>query len=353
MNKIKIIGSAFLGFTENGINLMSYLAMKNQDEAVRRMVDLGGKISDAIYGYAMAGNIDKVNELINNASKLELNDCIASAIRAFARRGDFDHLQSMNNYKNFKVARIIGLAEGEKKLEVTNILDTNINLFPYVVEGYAIGNHGTCLKKLIKGTSFYPLAIYHAARSGHSTLVNELLMDCGVNIDFILSPLNENKHSTEKRSNIAAYSLLNEAANGYLAGCHFSDASAILTRGASVTLCFSELDWSNGLPNHEIYMALLAHIEDQKIREEVLSCYEIYSKVEDKYYFDSSNIQQSQKINSFMKETKLNYIEASDYIVNESANPVKESITLSYLANIVKIELGLGSEENNNLSNHM
>lgn len=348
MTRLGIIKSAFLDFNENGLNLVSHLAMQGENEVVERCIGFGGKVEDAIYGYALAGNTTIVNSFIERASEDKIIQYTKSAVRGFARANNSASIQALAQYRNYKEDRLLGLAQAGKKEEVTAIVDYNIGLFSFAVKGYADCNHAVLLEKLIQGTSSYPLAIYHAARAGHSDLVNNLLAQCGVDskdLTFSTEMLSESGNSIKE---IDAYALLNQAVRGYVAGCHFREAAQMLARGASVSLCISELDQLQGQPNLDSYLVLLAHSNHAEVRNKLYDNLATLGKLSDDFIIDLPTMERIKQEMECMETNHLNYLEAHRKIGNEDVDAIDGDITLSSLTTVVKEELSLHSTEPSN-----
>jgi len=338
MNTIKTV---FLNFQSDGLNLTSFLAAEGQDEALEQVMGFGGTTKDAIYGYAYAGNTDKVSDLLAQCNEINKNSLTAFAIRGLARAGHFDSIHAIPDYRNHMNDIMFGMAQAGNKSKIGAFLDKKPQFFPQVIAGYADCNQGEHLKKLLPGTNYYPLAIYHAARSGHTKLVDELLRECGVNADYV-------SDSTTSISQINAYSLLNHAIKGYTAGRHFNDAVALLQRGASISECLSELHDDNDLPQIELYLALLATIDDPALTNKVLKKISLLNDASEKLNITPERMEQIQKIKLCMKELHVNYIEAKNKVEkNTSETTLENDITLFSLGEIIKTECSLKLEEFN------
>ena len=333
MSKAGIIKSAFIGLMENNLSLVSYLAKNGCDSAVTQALKVGGKIEDAMYGYALAGNKAKVKGLIDSANDEARPTLLGSAIRGFAATGDSISIQGIEGYKAYKAQRVLGMAEAGKKDEVIAALDKNPALFPYAVEGYATSNHGEHLKKLIKGTRFYPLAIYHAARAGNNDLVDGLLKEQGVSKDYIVSALSSSLSSAE---NTNAFALLNQAIRGYTAGHHFTEAALLLSRGASISQCIGELKSPEGSVSIELIFALLAHINDERIRTNLVEHIARLGEVDEQFKVKLDDLAFNLKVSECMRSKGINYIEAVvKQQTSSGADAPNDVISLPYLAEML------------------
>jgi len=355
--KIKTIKSAFLNFTENGMTLLSYLAMKGLDNEVDRVINMGGKIEDAIYGYGINNNTTMVEKYLKKAPEDKVTDYTRMAIKGFARGGYFTTLQWPDGYRKHKKEILIGLAEAGKKGEVTAMLDADISLFACAVEGYASGNQGEYLKKLITGTGFFPLAIYYAARSKNTYLVNDILQQWGIDRSYVVLPFQkiENENAIVRKKNSNAYSLLSEAAKGYAAGHHFAEAAQMLERGASVVSCVAELAdiKRHGWPNIELHKVLYTHITNSEVKKQHLDMLELYAQADERLHIDFSIFKNTEKVLSCMNDKKLNYIEALSKIENNSILIVHDTISLSYLAQVLSNESPLESNDTDALNTQL
>ena len=334
MTKVSIIQSAFLEQEVNGKNLISYMAEQENDNAVQKLIALGGKLEDAAYGYAMAGNKEQLAKLLELCPISQLAVCMGKIVRGFARAGLFDEIYAIKEYRQYKNDMLIGLAQSGNQVKVTSFLDRDITLFAQVVEGYASCNQGQLLTKLIKGTSYYPVAIYHAARSAHTDLVNDLLGQCGINSDYRF-----NGATSPSSKDINAYALLNWALKGYVTGRHFDDAVKLLERGASVTQCVLDLKDMQGRPSHELYFAFLAHVNAPALRAMVLNKMMNQATVMESLEMTAANQETLEKVITCMNESDLNYVEARDHVESASDSAVKGELSFSFLAEILTGEL--------------
>ena len=319
------------------MNLMSYLAQQGKEEAVENLIRMGGRPEDAIYGYALAGNdaqVESVLAMVESSDKSKLPVCTGQLIKGNARAGYVEKIYALSNYKDYLSDFVVGLAQAGDRDKVTGLLDKNITWFGSAVEGYASANHRDLLSKLIKGTTYYPAAIYHAAHAGHTALVNDLLLQCGIAATDQIAPsltgsLPDRPASFEE---LNRYSYLNKAMEGYIAGLHFSDAIALLARGASITLCISELKDSHGLPSKDLYLAFLAHIDDASLREKVLKQMSGYSLVMEQLTITEADLKELDKTIGCMASDHLNYIEAQKKLEEPTDCLETGDISLPYIA---------------------
>ena len=282
----------------------------SENDEIVKLIDLGGKVEDAIYGFAFAGNVRQVKRLLEGCPEAQKTFYIGYAIKGYARAGNFDAIYEIPNYQDSMKDMVIGLAQAGNKEKLQPILDKNIKLFAQTVEGYAEGNHQSLLIKLIKGTSFYPKAIFYAARSGHTTLVNALLKDCGVSVDFKVESLNGDGSSTLKsQSQINAYSLLNYAVKGYASGGHFKEVAALLERGASISQCIFSIQDGNGLYHLDPFYVLLSYVKNEDIASKVLDQIKIRFSISEKDIL-SQDMARFQKIKNLMGGG-VNYLDAA------------------------------------------
>ena len=336
MSKIDIIQHVFLPLDVNGMTLASHLAQMGQHESLQQLIDLGGSYEDAIYGYALAGHIAEVGSFLETCHESKKAVCTGWAIRGYARAGNFDCIYAIKNYRDYMVDFLIGVAEAGNKEKVTAMLDKRINLFAHAVHGYSSCNHRELLSNLITGTRYYPLAIYHAAHSGHTTLVNDLLLQCGVSTDYQITPsLQGSGDARSGTININAYSLLGHALQGYVAGRHFNDAAIMLARGASITQGLTELKDVKGLPTHTLYIAFLAYIKDATLRTAVIHMMGKQSNAMESLKITPSDIAELQAITSCMEDNHLNYVEACCKVADSTCHAIEGELTLPYLAAVM------------------
>lgn len=337
MSIVEVINFFSEGLNSNGLHLMSYLASQGNNEAVQKLVHMGQKPEEALYGYALAGDeaqVAKILASIDASDKDTFSLCTGQLIKGYARGGHFKPIYALSNYKDYSSDFVVGIAQAGNRDSVTGLLDRNIGLFKNAVEGYASANQGDLLSKLIKGTSYYPTAIYHAARAGHSTLVTNLLQQCCISLYERVAPSLSGEDSDLPASfmEINSYSFLNKAMEGYMAGLHFSNAIALLARGASIRLCIAALTDSHGLPSKELYLAFLAHIDEASLREKVLGQMSVYSKAMEQLVLTETDLAELEKTIVCMASEHLNYIEARAKVEDPTHHPVSGEISLPYLA---------------------
>lgn len=330
----------YFALDTDGMNLISHLAQQMNHEAVDEMLKHGGSLADAIYGYASMKNSDQVNRLLATCDESNKKQCIGSALKGYARANDSEKVFATPDYRNYMADLVLGFAQAGNKSQVTTLLDRQIKFYSQAVEGYASANKGAFLKLLVKGTRFYPLAIFHAARAGHIDLVTDLLKECGVPPDFrparSVSP--PGGKPPVSIIDIAAYGWLNEAVKGYMAGRHFNEAIALLDRGASITHCLNELKDTEGKPTHDLYIAFLAHIEDASLREKVLARMAVYSAVQPLLTITPADLERLATVMTHMKDSGLNYLEACHKADDAAYEAKKGELTLTSLAELIDVE---------------
>ncbi len=224
-------------FEQNGMKLISYLAYQGDELAIDVLVTNNDTINmaDILYGYALAGNKEKVNSL--GASQYQ-----GALVRAYARTGNKTALTALENYSQFAADLVLGFAQAGNDSEVKALLRSDIRLINKAVEGYAACDHATLLLTLINGLNLDAHALYYAARSNQVNLVGQLLA----------------KH--QQASEIDIKALLTKAIQGYVDGRHFKSAVALLQKGADLSQAINHLHDANGTPSRELYLAFLAHL---------------------------------------------------------------------------------------------
>lgn len=270
----KIIQTGMLDFCDNGLTLIGYLAQTNNHVLVDKLAVNSADIAQAVFGYALAGNNTQVSAWL-----VKFPQYSGSAVSGYARAGDWLNLDIIDPAGNYQVDRVFGLAQSGNKQLVASILDNNITLLPQAINGYATCNHVDLITQLIAGTNCYPLAIYYAARSGHTMLVAQLLLQCGITPDVEVVPSTDYDNSKDNRDNTNAYYLLNYAAKGYAAGRHFAAAGLMLDKGCSAAQCITELKDAQGAPSALLCSLLLATTQDPAAKSQLLDIMKAFSKV--------------------------------------------------------------------------
>ncbi|MCL5272985.1 MAG: hypothetical protein M1486_06785 [Gammaproteobacteria bacterium] len=365
MTILSTIKSTFLRLKYDGFNITSYIAKETEEldtsesHAIDKIIALGGNVEDAVYGFAFAGNVRQVNKLLENCPSAKQTVAIGQAIRGYVRAEHFDAVYEIPNYREYMKEMVIGLAQAGNKEKLQPILDKKIHFFAQAVEGYSEGNHELLLKKLIKGTCYYPQAIFYAARSGHTTLVNSLLADCGVSVDFKVESLEpDSSDSLKNKSQINAYTLLNHAVQGYASGRHFKEAAALLERGASIYQCISSIqDENEPQINFEPYFVLLSYVESKEIATQILGQIKLHSGISGKAISDDDEVKY-RRVNNLMN-LGMNYLDAAkkageEVLVDGAEQASKSSVdtaeaidvTLPSLSLILNEELDLNTTSN-------
>lgn len=225
--------------TEGGLNLVSYLAYEGHDDMLPyALTNLNGELKDVAYGYAYAGQLEKatallLDEQLSEAAKASITKHM---IRGAARAEQYEALASLlPDLTSHQGEQVRGLAEAGASKHVTRRVNLHPECYVEAIKGYASGGHKAPLMRLLAGTGFRSIAIFHAALSGHEALVSDLLngADTATHISGPTLYAEANK--------INQQALNNHAVLGYTMGCHFKAAQDLLSAGASVETCLSKL----------------------------------------------------------------------------------------------------------------
>ncbi|MDR3501327.1 MAG: hypothetical protein P4L79_01945 [Legionella sp.] len=330
MTTLRTIQDAFINLQYRGFTIASYLAQHKKMDALDKILDLGAKVEDAIYGAALASDVEQVNKYLGSDPAPSY---ICSAIRGYARAGNFDAILELPDYKKYLKERVLGASQGGASKQIESWLIKDYSLLSSVVEGSVDADNTATLMNILKGTVYYPHAIYHAARSGSTALVEELLDVCGVKED---SESSAHLSALEREAQLSARSFLNQAANGFVAGGHYKEAALMLERGADCSLCLSEI----AKDRLEPFLALYCSIQNEEIATNLLEQMQLRLRVNGKK-IPSEMLKEAQGIKELMSSEKINYLAAKNKIELNSADPLLEekNITLPFLLKVLSREL--------------
>lgn len=331
MTTIRTIQEAFINLQYRGFTIASCLAQHKKIDALNTVLTLGAKVEDAIYGAALAGDVELVNHYLGEQP---IPSYISSAVRGYARAGHFDAIYGLPDYKVYLKERVYGASQGGLTREVENWVTKQYSLLSSAVGGFVDANDPSTLMDLIKGTCHYNSAIYHAARSGSTVLVEKLLAACGVKE-------NPESFSTrgalEQEAQLSARSYLNQAANGFAAGCHYKEAALMLERGADCSLCLSEITKYSSL---EPFFVLYSSVQNEEIAANLLEQMQGLLSVND-IKIPSERLKEIQGVKELMSSEGINYLAAKNKIEGGSEPLLGEkNITLPFLLKVLSQELG-------------
>lgn len=336
MTTLNTIQNAFINMQFRGLTVASCLAQQNKIDALEKVIALGAKVEDAIYGAALSGNTELVNKLVGSQPK---PGHLGSAIRGYARMGRFKEIYEIPDYKNYLNDRILGSAQGGYDKQIDPWLVKNYSLLSLVVKGYVDAKDSKYLMNILPGTIYYPNAIYHAARSRRTTFVNKLLEECGIKPNLKLNINSEKNQSNIKtEAKLSAFSYLNQAANGYIAGGHYKEAAEMLERGADISLCIDEI--GGVYDNLEPYLALYCSISDENIANSLIARLDRRLSINDNKISEST-LKTTQGIKELMKKEGICYIAAKSRIENAHNDSLlnESDINLPYLLKVLSREL--------------
>jgi hypothetical protein len=331
MTTLRTIEDAFINLQYRGFTIASYLAQHKKIDALDHILTRGAKVEDAIYGSALASDVEQVNKYLGDAPTPSY---IGSAIRGYARAGNFDAILALPDYKKYLKERVLGASQGGASKQIESWLIKDYSLLSSAIEGSVDANNTATLMNILKGTAYYPHAIYHAARSGSTALVEELLEVCGVKKD---SESSAHLSAQEREAQLSARSLLNQAANGFVAGGHYKEAALMLERGADCSLCLSEIAEDRSL---EPFLALYCSIQNEEIASNLVEKQQLRLRVNGKK-IPSELLKEAQGIKELMSSEEINYLAAKNKIELNTTDPLLEGkdITLPFLLKVLSREL--------------
>lgn len=334
MTTLRTIQEAFINLQYRGFTIASCLAQHQKMDALDKILSLGAKVEDAIYGAALAGDKELVNKYLGNEPSPSY---LRSAIRGYARSGNANAIYELPDYKAYLDERVLGASQGGFSKQIESWLIKDYSFLSSVVEGYVDTNDPAQVINILKGTIYHSKAIYYAARSGCTSLVEALLEECGVKKDskYNIHP-NKTLSTLEREAHISALSYLNEAANGYVAGAHYKEAAKMLERGADVSLCLSEMADYNNL---EPFIALYCSINDEEVAKSLEDQLQLRLSVSGKE-IPQEILKQAQGIKELMNSKGISYLAAKKKIEHDVSDHLleEENITLPYLLKVLSRE---------------
>lgn len=307
--------AAFIRFNHNGLTLVASLAYNGQDEHIMRLLQLGAKTTDAVYGYALAGRHEQIEQLISHHPE------DSAVLLAHAYLGS---IQSKNNFGitkfsgNHPEQKIIGLARAGDTRSVQSLLQKDPELYPAAIKGFACTNQVEPLKQILLNDNFYNIALYHAAVSGHHILVDDLLKKSSVTTDH---------------KDFVNMSRLNNASQGYVHGCHYKEAAQLIEQGASITL--SLIDTARDNP--DVFSIVYCYVKKNEYANKVLQVFNTHLQATG-HHLDATQLESVQGIRALMLEHELNYLDAKKYMQSPTNNLTFNSneISLDYLSNMIQ-----------------
>lgn len=272
MPKKNAISPSLFSLQKQGFTLTSLISQKisETDEAlVQKLIELGGKEEEIIYGLAYSGKSGLVKLHIDKCSMPKKDALIGQAIKGYARAGNFQAIYNFSNYREHLNKIVLGCAQAGNKEKLNPILANDLSLFEFAVEGFADGEHTDLLSNLIIGTRFYPQAIFYAARAGNIALTTDLLKACNVDFNSIFVCQKYSTNTLNNQAQINKFSLINQAVKGLATGGHFKDAAAALDRGASIVQCIAGLQDTFGYNNPAPILILLKHVKNSQVKDKL------------------------------------------------------------------------------------
>ncbi|WP_133130311.1 hypothetical protein [Legionella yabuuchiae] len=252
------ITSYELNYHQNGCNLLIKKGVEGNEKAVDELVSQGGKLTDAVYGYALGGHEELVEKVLEDHLKL-----IQAAAKGYARAQNIAQITKLRSNEALKASLVFGFAQAGDESQVRAALNARngTQYLPIVLEGLASTGHKELLCELITGTHYYNTALKAAAKSRHHDLVKVLLARLNINLDEPASTVS----FSEATQDALAYVL-----QGYSEGRHFTEAAEILSRGINPMHCLNALSPSGSLDLTDASL-LLSSIDNDRIKTKVSS----------------------------------------------------------------------------------
>lgn len=290
------------------MNCTSKAAMENNVSLLNQCLTFGGFAKDAVYGFACASNIEKVNQSLSKEVPLpEKSNFISAAVNGYAFSDNKKQIYSLTNYRDYQSERAYGVSQAGRTAELNILLHHNRSLFSEAVRGYASTNQAEKLMPLIAGTNQYPIAIRAAAKNGHASLVNSIL----------------DRH------------LLDHATQSYCQGHHFEHAANLLERGANSTLALANLVDTHKQPNKAFYLMLLVHINDTTCFDKTIKSINLQAQSSPSLEISQQDISDISKIKSHMQENNCTFLHAC--IKNELISPAPSEADMTLITELMAL----------------
>lgn len=251
--KSKLITNMKNEINHNGYSYLAHAAAIGND----KMVIKGLKESplaayQAIYGYAVAGNIKSMDQLVSDCS--DKTKAMKMVVRGLVRGNHLEDLYKIKSYNKYKADIVFGYAQAGRESMVAILVNREPSLFEAAVQGYASAGHADLLIDLLEGTQFYGEAISQAAKAGHVALVNQLLAKVGFSEDLT---------RVSELEKIRLLGFLNKALSAYCKGHHLEAAGDLLKKGGNIQMALDALK-VGGKPSLESYIGLLLATPSEK-----------------------------------------------------------------------------------------
>lgn len=312
-----------LNYNLDGINLTALKASEGDIDGVNMLLQNGGQLEDAVYGYAFGGYSGVVDLYVSVVvdPKLRFAAAAAAAAAGYARAGNSQEIEKMikeiekmkgmaadektkqaiiNDIKKLKLFVVLGYAQAgnttqihaalkaDKKTDVKFMGEASVR-----AAGEANGGAGaeadveideSAEKRIDKGSKYLPMiirglasanqaellfkhltplyygdALREAAKAGHTELVDKLLDQLGINLRALGS-------SPDPSTNGARF-YLSYAVEGYSEGRHFAEALSLVKLGLDLTHCIDPLAPNGTLDPMDASLLLFSITDDQALQE--------------------------------------------------------------------------------------
>lgn len=246
-----------LNLNKNAVNLVIVKAFLGDEDRVSELLDAGGSIEDAVYGFALGGHFKLVNNITDDKPDLK-----RFAARGYARGNHSEKVAELISDASLLEELLYGHAQAGNSTHVQAALNSRggAKYLPVILEGLASTEQTELLLHLVKGTRFYTLALQSAAKSGHTDLVQRLFAAQSISLDELKSDATKLNHDIKV--------VLTYAMQGYIKGRHFEHASELLTIGLNPMHCLNALA-KKGVIDANDASRLITAIDSETIQEQV------------------------------------------------------------------------------------
>ena len=238
---------------KKGLNAVSIFAKLGNNIQVDLLLNAGGKLEDAVYGYAFGKHRVQVDDILKKHPEL-----IEQAAKGYARADDEIETEklALKSELTIQKALLEGYAQAVNSTQINAALlsKSSQQCLPSIVTGLAECGHYS-VHQYARNPELQNIAITAAAQSANSALVMQLLALQGIIISELSLPLQLNVKEA-----------LGHALIGYIKGRHFAYVEALLKLNINPMLCLTAISDQSSLHASDI-QSLLRHVTDELQRK--------------------------------------------------------------------------------------
>jgi hypothetical protein len=238
---------------KKGLNAVSIFAKLGNNTQVDLLLSEGGKLEDAVYGYAFGKHSPQVDNILKKYPEFT-----EQAAKGYARAGAEIETEKLSLISELAIqkALLVGYAQAGNTTHVNAaLLSKNSQQYlPSIVTGLADCGYPE-VHQYARNPELQNTAISAAAQSDNSALVIELLACQGIVMSELSLPLLLNVKEA-----------LGHALIGYIKGRHFAHVEALLKLNINPMLCLTAISDQSSIHASDI-QSLLQHLTDESLRK--------------------------------------------------------------------------------------